>query len=82
MTTYRRIISVLWGAAALAAPAHGQDSAERQALGRSYIDQGAGLGLDAAIARALEQELSLRAVRAEVAAARGRREQALSLIHI
>ena len=76
MTTYRRIISVLWGAAALAAPAHGQDAAERVPLARSYVDESTGLGLDAAIARAHEREPSLRAVRAEVAAARGRREQA------
>ena len=51
-------------------------AAERVALARSYVDESTGLGLEAAIARAQEREPSLQAVRAEVAAARGRREQA------
>lgn len=76
MTPYRRIITLLWSGLAVAASAYGQNAAERVALGRSYVDESTGLGLDAAIARAHEREPSLQAVRAEVEAARGRREQA------
>jgi outer membrane protein, heavy metal efflux system len=42
----------------------------------SYMDEQAGITLEAAISRALEREPALRAVRADVAAARGLREQA------
>lgn len=76
MTTYRPIIILLCGGMVLAAAAYGQDVAERVPLARSYVDESTGLGLDAAIARAHEREPSLRAVRTEVEAARGRREQA------
>lgn len=41
-----------------------------------YVDSQTGLGLDAAIARAMVQEPSLRAVRAEIDVARGQRQQA------
>ena len=75
MTTYRRILMLLCGGIALTAPVHGQDAARVPPV-RSYVDETTGLSLDAAIARAYEREPSLRAVRAEVEAARGRREQA------
>ena len=41
-----------------------------------YIDERAGMSLDAAVARAVAQEPSLRAVRADVEVARGLRQQA------
>lgn len=76
MTRYRRSITLLCAAIALTAPVHGQDGAARVPLVRSYVDESTGLSLDAAIARAHEREPSLRAVRTEVEAARGRREEA------
>ena len=46
------------------------------ALASQYVDERAGLGLDTAIARALEREPSLRAVRSDIEAARGLQQQA------
>jgi cobalt-zinc-cadmium efflux system outer membrane protein len=59
----------------LAVPARGQDTAP-SALATQYVDERAGLGLDTAIARALEREPSLRAVRSDIEAARGLQQQA------
>ena len=59
----------------LAVPARGQGTAP-SALATQYVDELAGLGLDTAIARALEREPSLRAVRSDIEAARGLQQQA------
>lgn len=70
MTTFGRITSVLLACSVLAAPVHGQQAAPQ------YVDEHSGLGVEAAITRALEREPSLRAVRADVDVARGQRQQA------
>lgn len=75
MTTRRRIITFVIGAVALAVPARGQGTAP-SALASQYVDESAGLGLDTAIARALEREPSLRAVRSDIEVARGLQQQA------
>ncbi len=75
MTKIRCITAFVLGAVAFGAPARGQEAAPSP-LAPHYADERAGLGLDAAIARALDREPSLRAVRAEIAAARGMRQQA------
>jgi outer membrane protein, heavy metal efflux system len=74
MRTARRIITVMVVAIALAAPARGQGTAP-SALASQYVDERSGLGLDPAIARALEREPSLRAVRSDIEAARGLQQQ-------
>jgi cobalt-zinc-cadmium efflux system outer membrane protein len=74
MRTSRRIITVMVAAIALAAPARGQGTAP-SARASQYLDERSGLGLDAAIARALEREPSLRAVRSDIEAARGLQQQ-------
>jgi cobalt-zinc-cadmium efflux system outer membrane protein len=76
MTTIRRITTFVLGAVVLAAPARGQDLTPPSASAPQFIDERAGVGLDAAIARALDREPSLRAVRADIAVARGMRQQA------
>src|SRR5258708_6511880 len=75
MTTCRRLTTFMLGAFALAAPARGQEAAP-SAMATQYVDERTGLGLDAAIARALDREPSLRAVRTDIAVARGARQQA------
>jgi cobalt-zinc-cadmium efflux system outer membrane protein len=60
---------------ALAVAAHAQQPAAGEAA-NPYLDARGGLGLDAAIARAVAQEPSLRAARADVEVARGQRQQA------
>ena len=75
MRTRRRTITFVIGAVVLAAPARGQETAP-SALASQYVDERAGLGLDTAIARALEREPSLRAVRSDIEAARGLQQQA------
>ena len=75
MRTRRRIITFVIGAVACAVPARGQGTAS-SALVSQYVDDRAGLGLDTAIARALEREPSLRAVRSDIEAARGMQQQA------
>ena len=75
MRTRRRIITFMVGAIVLAVPARGQGTAP-SALASQYVDERAGMGLDTAIARALEREPSLRAVRADIEVARGLRQQA------
>ena len=74
MRTPRRIITLMIAAIALAVPARGQGTAP-SALASQYVDERSGLGLDAAIARALEREPSLRAVRSDIEAARGLQQQ-------
>jgi cobalt-zinc-cadmium efflux system outer membrane protein len=74
MRTPRRIITLIIAAIALAAPARGQGTAP-SALASQYVDERSGLGLDAAIARALEREPSLRAARSDIEAARGLQQQ-------
>lgn len=75
MTTCRRIITFMLGAFALAAPLRGQ-GVTPSSLATQYVDERTGLGLDAAIARALDREPSLRAARTDIAVARGSRQQA------
>ena len=70
-----RIITFVVGAVVLAVPARGQGTVP-SALASQYVDERTGLGLDTAIARALEREPSLRAVRAEIEVAQGLRQQA------
>jgi outer membrane protein, heavy metal efflux system len=70
MKTRRRIITFVIGAVVLAVPARGQGTAP-SALASQYVNEREGLGLDAALARALEREPSLRAVRSDIEAARG-----------
>lgn len=76
MTTCRRITSVMLASVVLAAPARGQEAARPTALAAQYVDERAGVGLDDAVARALEREPSLRAARADIDVARGQRLQA------
>lgn len=76
MMRFGRITSFMLAAFALAAPARGQDAAPVLPLASQYIDPRAGLALDTAIARALEREPSLRAVRTDTEVARGLRQQA------
>lgn len=75
MTTCRRITTFMLGVSALAVPLRGQDVAPSP-LATQYVDERSGLGLDAAIARALDREPSLRAARTDIAVARGSRQQA------
>jgi len=75
MRTRRRIITFVIGAVVLAVPARGQGTAPA-ALASQYVNEREGLGLDTAIARALEREPSLRAVRSDIEAARGLQQQA------
>jgi cobalt-zinc-cadmium efflux system outer membrane protein len=75
MRTRRRIITFMVGAVVLAVPARGQGTAP-SVLASPYIDERAGMGLDTAIARALEGEPSLRAVRTDIEVGRGARQQA------
>jgi len=75
MRTRRRIIPFVIGAVVFAVPARGQGTAP-SALASQYVDERAGLGLDTAIARALEREPSLHAVRSDIEAARGLQQQA------
>lgn len=75
MTMLRRITTFMLGVVVLAAPARGQAPAP-SAPAPDYVDERAGVGLDAAITRALQREPSLRAVRADIAVAHGLRQQA------
>ena len=76
MTTFRRITTFMLAAVALAMPALGQEAAQPPSAASHYVDERAGVGLDDAIARALDREPSLRAARADIDVARGLRQQA------
>ena len=76
MTTSRRITTFMLGAVVLAAPARGQQTAQPPSAAPHHVDERAGLGLDDAIARALDREPLLRAARADIDVARGQRQQA------
>ena len=73
MNRHQRLATFVVGAVMLAVPARSQDPAASAAR---YIDERGGLGLEAAVSRALEREPSLRAVRADIEVARGTRQQA------
>jgi len=73
----RRLILATTVAALLTAPAvRGQETLTTGTSAAQYMDEQAGITLEAAIARALEREPSVRAVRADVAVAQGLRQQA------
>ncbi len=76
MRIFRRVTTIALGAVMLAAPGRGQDATPPLAMASPYLDELTGVGLDAAIARALDREPALRAVRADIAVARGLRQQA------
>jgi cobalt-zinc-cadmium efflux system outer membrane protein len=70
-----RLLALVMGSMAWAVTAHAQEPGAGASTAR-YIDERGGLSLDAAVARAVAQEPSLRAVRADVEMARGQRQQA------
>lgn len=72
MITSRHVLASILAALLTSTAVRGQDPAP----GGAYMDEQAGVTLEAAIVRALEREPSLRAVRADVAVARGQRQQA------
>lgn len=76
MKTYPLTTSVMLAAIVFVAPVRGQGPAQPPATASPYVDTRAGLGLDDAIARALDREPTLRGVRAGIAVARGLRQQA------
>ena len=75
MSRRQRVLAVAMGVMAWAAVARGQEPGVHSHAAQ-YVDEGAGLGLDAAITRAVAQEPSLRADRAEIDVAEGLRQQA------
>lgn len=75
MKTYQRVTSVTFAAMLLAAPVRGQGVAQ-PATASPYVDVRAGVGLNEAVARALDREPALRGVRTQIDIARGLREQA------
>ena len=75
MSRRQRVLTAAMGVMAWAAVARGQEPGV-QIQAAQYVDEGAGLGLDAAIARGVAQEPSLRADRAEIDLAQGLRQQA------
>lgn len=76
MTRSRPITSVMITAVLFAAPVRGQGTAQPPTTASPYVDARTGVGLDDAIARALDREPGLRGVRAEIDIARGLRQQA------
>lgn len=75
MRRRQRVLAFVVSTLAWAVPVLAQEAGTREPIAR-YIDERAGMGLDAAIARAVAQEPSLRAVRADVEVARAQRQQA------
>ena len=75
MSHRQRVLAFAIGTVAWTVAAHAQEPSTREPMSR-YIDERAGMGLDAAVARAVQQEPSLRAVRADVEVARAQRQQA------
>ena len=76
MNTRRRIVAMIVCALVSAPPVRGQVAGTIETSAARYMDEQTGVTLEAAIAGALEREPSLRGVRADVAVARGRRQQA------
>jgi cobalt-zinc-cadmium efflux system outer membrane protein len=69
------VLAFVVGTMAWAIPLRAQEPSPREPVAR-YLDERAGMGLDEAIARAVAQEPSLRAVRADVEVTRAQRKQA------
>ena len=76
MRTNQLIASVMLVAVVSAVSLHGQAPAPPPATTSPYVDGRNGVGLEAAIERALEREPSLQAERTNIAVARGLRQQA------
>jgi cobalt-zinc-cadmium efflux system outer membrane protein len=76
MITRRHILGSTLAALLMAPAVRGQDAVTAGPSTARYMDEQAGVTLEAAISRALEREPSLRAVRADVAVARALRQQA------
>jgi cobalt-zinc-cadmium efflux system outer membrane protein len=74
MTTIRRLTRAILAIVLLSAGLHAQEVSPRTAS--PYLDERTGLGLDDAMARALEREPGLRAARSDIDVARGQRQQA------
>ena len=75
MSRCQRVVTVVVGVMAWAAVARGQEAGVQSRVAQ-YVDERDGLGLDAAIARAVAREPSLRADRTEIDVAHGLRRQA------
>ncbi len=76
MKTTWRISGFLMATSLLAAPVRGQEPAQPPGLAAQYINERTGVGLDEALARALDREPSIRAARTDIDVARGLRQQA------
>ena len=76
MNRRRHIVCVVLGALLMSLAMHGQEPVTAGKTAPQYINEQNGVTLETAIARALEREPSLRAVRAEINVARGVRQQA------
>lgn len=76
MRTNQLIASVMLAAVVSAVSLHGQAPAPLPATTSPYVDGRNGVGLEEAIARALEREPSLQAERTNIGVARGLRQQA------
>ncbi len=75
--TARMVLIIVIGSVAYGAAAHAQSAPPRaERVGARYLDPVGGLEIDGAVAQALEQSPSLRAVRTEIAVAQGMRAQA------
>lgn len=75
MTAMQRTTSVMLAIIVLSAPLRGQEIGSGAAA-RPYLDERSGIGLDDAMARALEREPTLRATRTGIDVAKGQRQQA------
>lgn len=75
MRQCQQILAVAIGTMAWTVAAHAQEPSPREPMSR-YLDERAGMGLDAAVVRAVQQAPLLRAVRADVEVARAQRQQA------
>ncbi len=75
MTTCRRLTSGMLAAVLLSASLRGQE-AQPGTAARLYLDERSGIGLDEAIALALEREPALRATRTDIDVALGQQQQA------
>ena len=75
MTTSQRVLATVVAALLTAQTVLGQEAVPAGGAAGHYINE-TGITLEAAIARALDREPSLRAVRADVVVARGLRQQA------